>query len=74
MPEVPIPFTDQSVDSDDDAPSIVMTIVGVLAGFALLAWLRGVADNLANEANSFISNLIGYDPTSGENTQEDPLF
>lgn len=73
MPEVPIPFTDQEVDTDDDTSSIVMTIVGVLAGFALLAWLRGVADNLANQANSFISNLIGYDPTSGD-TQEDPLF
>jgi hypothetical protein len=74
MPEVPIPFTDQQVDTDDDTSSIVMTIVGVLVGFALLAWLRGVADNLANQANSFISNLVGYDPTSGENTQEDPLF
>jgi hypothetical protein len=74
MPEVPIPFTDQEVDTDDDTSSIVMTLVVVAVGFAAFVWLRDAGGYLARTANSTISNLVGFDPTSGENTQEDPLF
>ncbi|GAB3315226.1 hypothetical protein [Haloplanus salinarum] len=73
MPEVPIPFTDQEVDTDDDASSIVMTLVVVAVGFAAFVWLRDVGGYLAQQANSTITNLVGIDPTSGD-SQEDPLF
>ena len=66
MPEVPIPFTDEEVDTSDDSKSIVMTLVAVAVGFGLLAWLQGVGGMLADKANSFISNQIGVDPTTGE--------
>jgi hypothetical protein len=71
MPEVPIPFTDEEVDTDDDTSSIVMTLVVVALGFGLLAWLQGVGGMLANKANNYISGLIGVDPTSGEDSGVD---
>jgi hypothetical protein len=71
MPEVPIPFTDEEVDTDDDTGSIVMTLVVVAAGFGLLAWLQGVGGMLANKANNYITDLIGVDPTSGEDSGVD---
>jgi hypothetical protein len=71
MAEVPIPFTEQEVDTDDDATSIVLTVGLVIAGFALLAWARGVGDYLASQANSFITNMLGFDPTSGEDQGAD---
>jgi hypothetical protein len=71
MAEVPIPFIDQTVDTDDDAMSIVMTIALVIAGFGLLAWSQDVGGYLANKANSYISNLLGFDPTSGQDSGPD---
>jgi hypothetical protein len=71
MPEVPIPFTDEEVDTDEDTSSIVMTLVVVALGFGLLAWLQGVGGMLADKANSYISDLIGVDPTSGEDSGVD---
>jgi len=71
MPEVPIPFTDEEVDTSDDTSSILMTLVVVAAGFGLLAWLQGVGGMLANKANNYISELVGVDPTSGESSGVD---
>jgi len=73
MPEVPIPFTDEEVDTDEDTSSIVMTLVVVALGFGLLAWLQGVGGMLANKANNYISGLIGIDPSTGEDSGADLL-
>jgi len=73
MATIDVPFTDQQVDTDDDAGSIVMTVGMIIVGFALLAWARDVGDYVANRANSTVTGLLGIDPTSGE-SQEDPLF
>lgn len=73
MPEVPIPFTDEEVDTGDGATSVGMTIALVIAGFALFAWARGVGGYVANQANSYISNALGFDPTSGENSGPEVL-
>lgn len=70
MPEVPIPFTDEEVDTDEGTSSIVMTLVVVALGFGLLAWLQGVGSMLANKANSFIADATGTDPTTGESADD----
>jgi hypothetical protein len=74
MADVPIPFVDENVDTDDGARGILTTLVVLIAGFAAFAWAQDVGGFVASKANSYISNLVGVDPTSGENTQEDPLF
>ena len=66
MPEVPIPFTGEEVDTDDDATSILVTVAMVAVGFGLFAWLQGIGGFLADTANSTISGMLGFDPTSGE--------
>jgi hypothetical protein len=71
MAEVPIPFVDEDVDTDEGATGVLMTVGLVIAGFAVLAWARGVGGYLASEANSTLSNYLGIDPTSGQETGPD---
>lgn len=73
MPEVPIPFTDEEVDTDSGLRGVAMTVGMVIAGFAILSWSQGVGGYLSNKANSFISNQLGFDPTSGEDQGADLL-
>jgi hypothetical protein len=73
MATVPIPFVDQDVDTDDDATSIGMTVGLVIIGFALFAWFQDVGGYVANQMNSYLSDLIGFDPTSGEDSGADLL-
>lgn len=72
--KVEIPFTEQEIDTSDDASSIGLTVLAVIIGFALFAWLRDVGQTLANQANSYISGLVGIDPTSGENASNGGAF
>ena len=74
MAEVPIPFVDEDLDTDDDATSLVLTVGAIILGFALFAWLRGVGNYVADQANSTISNIIGFDPTSGDSTDNGGAF
>jgi hypothetical protein len=74
MADIPIPFTDEEVDTDDDWKSIVVTLVAVAVGFGLLVWLRDVGGTLASQANSYISNTIGFDLTSGQTSQTGGAF
>lgn len=66
MAEVPIPFVEEDIDTDSGAQGILMTLGMVIAGFAILAWSQGVGEYVADEANSFVTSLLGFDPTSGE--------
>jgi hypothetical protein len=73
MAEVPIPFIDEEVDTDDGTKSVLMTLVLVAVGFAAFAWLQDVGGYMASQANSFITNTVGFDPTSGEDSGADLL-
>jgi len=73
MTEVPIPFTDEEVDTDSGLRGVAMTIGMVIVGFAILSWSRGVGGYLSNKANSFVTNTLGFDPTSGEDSGADLL-
>lgn len=66
MSDIPIPLTGKEIDTDDDASSILMTVGVMIVGFAALAWFQGVGNYLATVVNGQISNVIGVDPTSGE--------
>lgn len=71
MADIPIPFTGEEVDTDDGASDVAMTLGLVIAGFAVLAWAQGVGGYLANQANSYVTNLLGFDPTSGQESGAD---
>lgn len=59
MAEVPIPFTEQSIDTDDDASTIGLTLVFVAIGFAALAMLQDAGSTIYNKANSVFSDVTG---------------
>jgi hypothetical protein len=46
-----------------------MTVGMVIVGFAILSWSQGVGGYLSQRANNFISNQLGVDPTSGEDSE-----
>jgi hypothetical protein len=69
MAEIPIPFTNEGVDTDDDTSSILMTVGATIAGFALFAWSEDVGTYLASRANGAITNALGVDPTTGEDAE-----
>jgi len=58
--EVPIPFTGESIDTGDDKTSIVLTVGGVAAGFAVLAMVQDLGSNAYQSANSFVTNYTGF--------------
>lgn len=70
MSEVPIPLTDQEIDTDDGAKSILVTLGMVILGFATLAWSQDVGTVLANKVNSTIADVTGYDPASGDSADD----
>jgi hypothetical protein len=71
MTEVPIPFLDEEVDTDSGLRGVAMTIAMVILGFAVFAWSQDVGSFVANRTNSFVTNLLGFDPTSGDDSGAD---
>jgi len=70
MAEVPIPFTDEEIDSSSGAQGVAFSLATIIAGFALLAWSQDVGSYVADRVNSFLTSLLGVDPTSGESDDE----
>lgn len=73
MAQVPIPFVDREINTDDDATSIAVMVGLIIAGFALFAWAQDVGQFVATRVNSFITNMTGFDPTSGQDAGGDVL-
>jgi len=73
MAKIPIPFTDEEVDPDSGLRGIAMTVGMVIVGFAILSWSQAVGGYLSNKANSFVTDTLGFDPTSGEDSGADLL-
>lgn len=73
MADIPIPFTDEEVDTGSGLRGVAMTLVMVIVGFAVFAWSRDVGGYLASEVNSFVADSLGVDPTSGEDSGADLL-
>lgn len=67
MAEVPIPLTDEEIDTSEGTGALV-TVGLVIVGFMILAVARGMGSALAGQFNSLIASATGIDPTSGEST------
>jgi hypothetical protein len=69
MADIPIPLTDQEVDTSE--PTSALMMVGMLiAGFAVFAMTQAIGTNLANQVNSYLGNFIGINPGTGEDADQ----
>ncbi|QGX95001.1 hypothetical protein EI982_09460 [Haloplanus rallus] len=67
MAEIPVPLTDQEVDTSD--PTSAGMMIGLLiVGFAIFAMAQGIGGYLASRANSALGDLIGFNPATGEDS------
>lgn len=67
MAEVPVPFTEEEVDTSD-GKGAVMTVALLIAGFGVFSMAQGIGGTLANTATNKIAQFTGWDPTTGEET------
>lgn len=65
MTKVPVPFTDQDIDTDEGT-SALMTVVLLIAGFSIFAMASSIGDYLAQRANQGIAALTGVNPATGD--------
>jgi len=73
MTEVPVPFTGEEVDTSDGASSVAMSIGVLIAGFGLFELARSTGGTVAQMATNKISQVTGYDPTTGQSSGADVL-
>jgi hypothetical protein len=67
MADIPVPLTDQEVNTNDPMDAGVM--IGLLiVGFAIFAMAQGIGGYLASRANSVLGNYIGFNPATGEDS------
>ena len=50
----------------DGAASVVLLVGGLIGGLTVYNWADEVGQNVAETANSFITNLVGSDPTGDD--------
>jgi hypothetical protein len=73
MEDIPIPFTNEEVDTSSGVRGVAMTLAMVIVGFAVFAWSQDVGGYLASQANSVVTSALGFDPTSGDDEGADLL-
>lgn len=66
MAEIPVPFTGQSIDTDEDASNILVTIALMAIGFVVLTFMQMVGSTGANSLASTIGSVLGFNPATGE--------
>jgi hypothetical protein len=59
MADIPIPFTNQEVDTDDGASGILMTVAVMVVGFGLFAMAQDAGQNLYGKASGIVAQLTG---------------
>jgi hypothetical protein len=50
-----------------------MTVGMLIAGFAVFSMASGIGGYLANQANSALSGVLGFNPATGEDSGVDLL-
>lgn len=65
MAKADIPFTDSSISTDNPSGT-VMTVLTLIAGFAVFSMASDIGDYVGGEINSKIGDVIGFNPASGE--------
>lgn len=73
MTDVPIPFVNKDLDTDEGSVGVLMTIGVLIAGFAVFAWAQDVGGYVADRVNSTIASVVGVDPTSGDDAGVDAV-
>lgn len=68
MPEVPVPFTGEEVDTSDGTGAVI-TVVLLILGFGVFSMAQGIGGALASTANDKIAQYTGINPTSGNSAQ-----
>jgi len=68
MAEVPVPFTDEEVDTSDGSGAL-MTVIALIAGFGIFAMAQSVGGTLASTVSDQIAQFTGYNPSTGNSTE-----
>lgn len=67
--EAQLPFGMGKVDLT--SAGAIVTVVTLILGFAVFSMTQDIGSYLASRANSFITNTVGFDPTTGEDSGAD---
>jgi len=67
MAEVPVPFTEEEVDTSDGKGAVV-TVALLIAGFGVFSMAQNLGGTLATTATNKIAQVTGIDPTTGQET------
>lgn len=70
MAEVEVPFADTEVDTSEPSQAVT-TVVFLIAGFAIFSMASGIGGYLANQANSALGSVLGFNPATGESEDDD---
>lgn len=65
MADIPVPFVDEDVDTDDPTGAM-MTVVLLVAGFAVVAFAQMFGDTIASSVSSTIASAVGWNPATGQ--------
>jgi hypothetical protein len=69
MAEVPVPLTDQEVDTSE--PTSALMMIGMLiVGFGIFSMTQSIGDRIANTANSALGQVLGQNPATGEDSDD----
>lgn len=68
MAEIPVPFIEEDVDTSDRS-GVIMTLVMLIAGFAVYTMTSSIGEYVANVANSKLGEFIGFNPATGEDSE-----
>jgi hypothetical protein len=69
MDEIPVPFVNQGVDTDDPQKGMI-TVLMLIAGFAVFSFASSIGEYAGSRINSGIAEVIGINPATGE-SQDD---
>jgi hypothetical protein len=66
MADIPVPFTGQTIDTDDGARGVVATLALMAVGFVVLALMQAVGSTGAEALGQRIANFTGINPATGD--------
>jgi hypothetical protein len=72
MTDIPIPFVDGDVDTDDPQ-SALMTVVLLIGGFAVFTMASDIGGYVAQRINSGLAGVLGFNPANGQSEGPDIL-
>jgi len=72
MADIPIPFTNQDVDTDDGVSGILMSMAVTATGFMLLYMSQTLGNTAFQQVNSALGDFLGYN-ASGSADEVDLL-